>query len=453
MTLIGIFLTIILGFSIVLYISNKFNLLEYIGLAFPIGIGVQTFIMFILNFCKLNYSVSIIFALSIILSSAFFIAAFFRYKNKIFSLFLNINWKNFNFIWLAGLFLSCYVVYAISAKSLFWPTFASDSLNSFDLFAKALAEEKTLFNSLILEQRVGWGAAYPPLYSLALAYSYMIGFELSKIIPTLFFISLAITFYSFTKEVTNKTNAIVFTLLMILTPELLAQSAINITNVPQATYGALGIISLMLYVKLKKERYIYISSLLIAFNGFIRSEGIIYILIAISVVVLFQLKEKNYKSIISYSIIALLPFFLWQLFLKINTNLMEVFTQVHLSLIPNTEQISLVLDLGVKVIKSTQYYGVSFGAFLLFILLNTINIIRKKDNVILLCSIFILFFGYLFLLNQFELKSDSIQNIINYSGKRFFFGVIVLMWFYIASNKLIYDIFNKIEKWLNFNQR
>ncbi|MBT8219844.1 MAG: hypothetical protein KJP00_08465, partial [Bacteroidia bacterium] len=53
--------------------------------------------------------------------------------------------------------------------------------------------------------------------------------------------------------------------------------------------------------------------------------------------------------------------------------------------------------------------------------------------------------GYCLLLNQIELRSDSLANVVKYSGKRFLFGIMILMWFYIASCGVVSKIMHMIH--------
>ena len=359
-----------------------------------------------------------------------------------------------NLVWLTCLALVVYIVYGMSVKSLFWPTFSSDALGSFDVLAKGLAHEGKIINSLILEKRVGFGAAYPPLYSLALAYVYMFGFELSKIVPVLFFISFAICFYALLKRLTPPTQAIFFTLFAIATPEMLAQSAINITSVPQAIYAALAVVSIMAWHELKEAQYFYLSALLMSWSCFTRSEGIVYLFPTLLYLAWTAWGVKSYKKLILYFIIAVTPFVLWQLFLKFNIAVMSQYIQVELIKYPNLDftQVEKIVRLAFTNMTSTQYFGITFYAFIGMILLNGWNIIKKKDNVWLLIIIFLSFFGYLALLNQFKLRADTLDNIVNYSGKRFFFGITFLMWFYVANNRWARVFFNQLEIWLNYKK-
>jgi hypothetical protein len=449
--MLGLLLTSLVGFLLVVWISNRFHPLVYLGLAFPMGISSQTFGTFLWNFTGLNFGLTSILIVNLFILLVALLGVYSKYKPTSFNGLFEANLKStLGEITLPSLFfigLSTFVVYAISVKSMFWPTLGIDSLTSFDLYAKALAAEGTLLNSLIIDQRVGFGAAYPPLYSLSLSYSFILGFESSKIIPTLFFISFAIAFFGLTWTASSVTIASIMTLFALVTPEMLAQSAINTTSVPQASIAALGIMSLVNWQKTKHSGYFWLAVALLSANGFIRSEGIIYIGLAFLVVLLLGYQSRDLKKPVVFILFTMIPFVLWQVFLRVHADLMDTFVQVEISYLPNLdfENVSYLFGLALSTIFQTTYYGATIFVFLAFILLNGFYTLKHGDQLALLLIILGIFVGYVVLLNQFTLRADSMENVINYSGKRFFFGITNLIWFYIAANRFTNQIFSTFE--------
>ena len=64
MQVTGLMITCVLGMCIVYAISKKFTLLEAIGFSFMTGIGVQTFVMFILNANGHTFTIDLILKIS-----------------------------------------------------------------------------------------------------------------------------------------------------------------------------------------------------------------------------------------------------------------------------------------------------------------------------------------------------------------------------------------------------
>ncbi len=459
MEYLGIIMTLTIGILTMVNISSKYIPIEIIGFSFPIGMGIQTLLMFALNIFTIKHHNIIVVSIVFIVLLMLILLYTKRIKvqnlnNSIRNYLSTINLLNTNGVWLFCILISCYLLYGITAKSLFWPTFSSDSLTSFDLFAKAMAHEGKILNSLIYEKRVGFGAAYPPLYSLSLSYASIIGFSTTKIIPSLYFIFFALSLYALLYKLVNKTNASFFTLLAICTPELLAQSAINITSVTNASYASLGIISILIWHKQKESRYLFLSAILIGLNNFTRSEGIVYTLSIVLGLLLSKEALKYPRKTIYFVLISTLPFLSWNSFLLVNSDVMNKFSQVEFMPLPNFnfDQISEILKLATSTIMESSYYGLTLYIFILVIVISVWKKEIFKEQLLILSIIIFSFFGYLALLNQLKLRADSLQNIIKYSGKRFFFGHIILMWAYISTNVLVAKLFANIHQLLSLKK-
>jgi hypothetical protein len=205
--------------------------------------------------------------------------------------------------------------------------------------------------------------------------------------------------------------------------------------------------SLVNWQKTKYNGYFWLAVALLSANGFIRSEGIIYIGLAFLVVLLLGYQSKDFKKPVVFILFTMIPFVLWQVFLRVHADLMDTFVQVEISYLPNLdfENLSYLFGLALSTIFQTTYYGATIFVFLAFIFLNGFYTLKHGDQLALLLIILGIFVGYVALLNQFTLRADSMENVINYSGKRFFFGITNLIWFYVASIKFTNQIFSTFE--------
>lgn len=455
MLLIGLLVTFLLGFSVVQLLLKKPTILEVFGLSVIIGLGIQTFVMFLLNFAGMNISSNSTLIISAVLILLFLGLYFWQYKTipgaatfENFSFTANFGVPNL--VWLICIGFTAFIIYAVSLKALFWPTYATDAITSFDIYAKAIAHEGKLINSLIYEHRVGPGVAYPPLYTLGVAYFYQLGFENANVISVVFLVGFAVSFYALFLRISNSTSAAFFTLMVVSIPEFLAQSAVNITSGPQAVYSSLAVVSFFVWIKNKENKgYFLLSAVLLACSGFIRSEDILYMapLFLLVVYYIFATKELSIIDGVKYITISFLPFFLWQLFLKVNIAIMDKYVQVEMMGSPNFAQWGKVWDLGYNTIMSTQYYGATVYLFLIVILASIAAFVIKKDKLSIwsVAIVIMVFLGYLVLVNQMKLREDTIDNIVSFSGKRFFFGVTILMWVAIATNYFVAAAFEKIH--------
>ena len=456
MSITGIIIAFIFGVSFLNFFMGKFSFIEILGFSFPVGLGVITILMFLLDIVGINLSVKSILTITIVSIVLLNYQVFIK-PGEIISKLKAINLKSFfyvgkfNFVWLILIIAVILVLTGISIKSLFWPTVASDSLSSFDLYGRIIAIEGKMLNSLIYEKSVGWGAAYPPLYALSLAYSYIFEFETSKIIPTLFFISFIISFYALLIKNGSSIGAIIATFFLIVSPELLGQSAINTPSVPQAMYGSLGIIAIFTWHQTKENKYLLLSVVLLALNAWIRSEGIVYIGAAFLFYAYVQIPKKEYLKPLLFLVATLLPFIVWQVFLKVHSDLMHQFVQAEILLKPRIdgEYLSQIYKWTKINFFHSIYFGITIYAFLGAVVINLIAIYKKKDSLIKLALVLIPLFAYLVLLNQLKLNADTIEGIMKSSSKRFFIGIITLMWFYIVQVNPIKNLFIYIDVFLS----
>ncbi len=457
MKFIALLIIFLLGWSIYNLVSKKKHFLEIIGFSFLIGLGTLTILMFYLNILGIKLSSTSLLIVSVLSVFGTNYKFFIKPKKELEKI-KNINVKelffigNINVVWIVCVAAVIFLLFVITKKSLFWTTTAHDAITSFDLYAKAIAHEGKLINSLILEKSVGFGVAYPPLYSFALSYTYMLGFETSKIIPALIFISFVISFYSLISKNSNATLAIFVTLILIISPEIIAQSAINTTSVPNAVLASLGIILLITWYNTNDKSYFLLSIIFLILNVWTRSEGIIYVAGTIVLLFLFDKKRISYKYKIIYAVLTILPFVVWQIFLKINHDVMDSFVQVKYIYTPvlNLKQIIYIVKYIFLNLLQRAYFGLSAYIFVVILAINIIKIIKKRENLFLLCIIIVSLFLYMVLLNQLELRHDNLTNILKHSAKRFVFTTIILMWAYVSTSKIVVELFNKIEKKLSF---
>lgn len=459
MLIIGTLLTILLGFIIVQVLLKQSDLLIALGLSGMVGLGVQTIYMFVSNALGLNITagstlVFSIVALILFLALYYYQNATIPFSKKYFRGFsFSKDIGSVNAIWLICFALTAYIVYVMCLKSLFWPTYTHDAMTSFDLYAKSIAREKTLLNSLIIDKRVGPGVAYPPFYSLGIAYFYQLGYENANIISVLFLLSFTISCYAIGKVLlNNSTSAAFFTLMVICIPEFIGQAAVNIPSCPQAMLASLAVACFMIWFNQKdRTNYLNLSAVLLGLAGFLRSETIVYMapVFIILAGTFFIRKDVKIGAVVRYIVIAVLPLALWQIFLKMNIGIMEKFVQVELAHSFNSQQLATSWPLFSSTVFSTQFFGISPYIGVISLILAVIAFRSEKKNLVFAILVPLTCLLYLLLINQMKLKFDTIDNIIKYSGKRFLFGMIILVWFSFASNKYVSLAFDKLHRSLS----
>lgn len=466
MLTLGIIITIITGFLIIKSYDtkNELHITEVIGLTFPIGLLIEVSIMTLLDYLRLPLTTTLILSgnLLIILALLFFL------KKRGVNLSFDMDWREVkssilskNLVWFALLIMIGYLEYMNFAKCLYFPTFDNDSLVAFDTIGYLFAKEHTIsgisfFNANYNFEVSGAGSyvAYTPLTQVAYAFVYLFGATTSKLIPALLFASFLFALYGVLQREIKATGAMLVTLFVLLTPEMIAFSSMSGVNVIHAIYASIGTIYAIKWIlKGRNERDVNFwgSALLLSANLLTRSEGIIFIgASGLFMLLMVVIKTKGWKNFIIWCLITMIPFILWEIHRSVTGMTTENF--IIKELFYDAEKLSSITN-GFKFLFVTEaYYGWTFTVLLISCII-TLFFIRRDKKVWIGWSIFvILIVGYALALYQVDYLWDSIQNVLNYSAKRFFFSFVPLAWYIAATNYPIAKIFEQIDNRLSFKR-
>ena len=113
----------------------------------------------------------------------------------------------------------------------------------------------------------------------------------------------------------------------------------------------------------------------------------------------------------------------------------------------DAEKLSVMFERFKFLMLNRIYYGNSFDAFALFAIANAYFIWKKKHLFNFYSLMFIVagFSLYFVVIYQVNYIWDTIENVLNYSVKRFFFCFIPIMWFFVGSSYLT----EQFGKWLD----
>ncbi len=459
MLVLGIILVFAIGFLAVNCISVKFTWSEKIGLAFPVGIGLQTIVMLVINLLKMKLiTVSVVLGGLWLLLLLLFVL--YRRRSEVIMHYKNafrFDASNYNLVWFLFVALIAYFEYMNFTKCMYFPTFDRDSLAGFDTIGYVMAKEHTFRNLSIFHQsymphihNAGSYITYAPMVQLSYAFVYLLGAETSKIIPALMYLSLLIAFYGSMQRVAGPTGAAVATFFVLITPEMIAFSSLSATNVIHAVTASLGIIYLALWLRGRERKDLYLGSLLLAVNIWTRSEGIVFIGAGLAVVFVDVLRSRNWKDLLPVAA-ALFPALLWAVFSWSSGFYADsiVITRPYW----DAEKAGIIWTFMKAYYKDTQFFGWTSVAFSLSLLVNGWYLVRRKDNLALLAMIAVSLFLYMLVLYQIDYKWDSIQNVLMYSAKRFLFCFIPLMWFYSLSNHWVRMLFGRLDRFLLLDKK
>lgn len=419
-----IFLSIfLLGFALLSLLSRDFKITERLALAMPIGLGITSFLMFFLD--RLTHSIT---AGSVLVAVLLCVVVFGGLR-----LFLDFRandlpWKRprtkpdmswLTLVWVVFAGMTAYLVYGISTKCLYWPPAEFDTIEGYDLLSKAIAREHIIANSILTNKEIVTGCGprllYPPLLTLCNSLCYMTGMESPKLITVLFYVSWVFIIYLLLRRFVNSTNAILFTLLTVIIPEMFAHASFSLTNLPCAIYSTVAVVSFIIWYEQKKEGFFYLSFIAMILSMWTRSEVVLFVGGILLVLAYIAITEKRFKYLFIYAA-SVLPFLMWNMFLKayVPRAQTEFFIK---KLFWDPTKLNTVLKTAWEIMSNSNYYALTFyiliaGLFLNAIVNCAVNI--KGNNKFIAIALGVLILGWLaFGFNVYLLVLFSITFLVS----------------------------------------
>lgn len=450
----GLLIVAIIGFVIVNLISSKFTLLEKIGLSFIIGISAQTLLMLFMDLLGIKLSAVNLLISGILLIIILCIPLYPKRKEFLDGMNqpVNINIKGMNLVWFLFIALIIYFEVMNFAKCMYYPTIDRDSLTTFDTVGYVIGKEGTfknlsLFQSDYMTSVNGPGGTitYIPMLQLSYAYVYALGATTSKLIPALMYLFFLVAFYGAIRRITGATAAAIATFFMMITPDMLAFSSLSATNVIHAISASLGIIYITLWFKKQEKKDLYMGAVLLAANVWCRLEGMVFVGAALCVIFFYTLFTKKYKDLLPV-LCSVIPLVIWTIYMKINGIYGESVAITHFFV--DAEKADTIYKYMKGHFSNTLLYGWTFIAALVSFIINIPFLIKKRNNLALLCMIVLALIFYSIILYQIDYKWDSIHNVLAYSAKRFLYCFVPLFWFYTFTNETVLILFSKLDNYL-----
>ncbi|MFA5876411.1 MAG: hypothetical protein WC901_07015 [Candidatus Margulisiibacteriota bacterium] len=313
----------LLGLAIISIILKKqpTSAIERSGLAFGVGIGLITLIMFMLNLFQISLNFPfLLFCISLIMLPCLGFAKFAGYpvlpiqslKNPRLALTHPTAPRQiFRRLEYGLLFLICVKVFYVFFESLVKPVMDCDALWRHSLIAKAIFLDKTFqapFTLTLIKDN-------PPFVSFAQAWVFFCSQSwnecLGKIIFPCLFLSLLMVFYANLRKSFSLLSALTYTFLLSALPFLALHATTAYADFPQTYFYSIGTLYLFIFIKdnFRLPSNLIISALFLGMGIFVKRHG--FYLAGIDTLVLaaaclFQPKLKGAKLIQLKSI--LLPF-------------------------------------------------------------------------------------------------------------------------------------------------
>lgn len=458
---LGGLLVVLLGFCLQLPWKKELRPLEKLTLIFPMGMAGIGIILFVLLTVLPNFFHFKGVVATSIMVCATLIGMHWTKNGPV------VNKKDFipdwgnikasiqalNSIQVIAFLVSGYVLFVMFNKTIFWPIVDWDAITTFDFYGRTIALEGEMVNSIVREKAVGTGVAYPPLTHLIIAFSYLAGFEEPKWIFALNFISLTGVFYAFSRRFINRTGVSILLLMFVITPEMTAFASFCKTNLVQTNYALAGTLVLLVAFQTRNVKLMYCSTFLLAFNAWVRSEGIEFIGIGALLIAWAAWKGHwKWKHLGGYMGIGLLPFLIWQLYLGSHPDLAH-YQQVSIekSLFWDGDKYTLIATHFSGHLRSLQLFGITFWAVLPFLVINVIFYKKAKNHLVFIGLILAILLHF-FLLYQLHYKTNNMEWLLNYSLKRYVFNYVPLAYLFIGTSFGFQWVCNKLDSVLAFSK-
>ena len=450
---IGIILLFIVGYLTVFNLSTLTTRLERTALAFPVGVGVVTVVMALMDLCRIPLTGNALVAAGAVLALLLAAALFPRRQKVMEALKRPIDINSFNLVWLLLLAFAAWLEYSNFQKCMFFPVYDRDSLAAFETLGYVAAQEHTYGAMSIFTgdympgiHAPGSPIAYLPLVQLAYTYVYALGAETSKIVPALVYLSFLAAFYAVLSRMTSRTAAMAATLFVVLTPEMTSFSSLSGTNVMDAAYASLGIIYVLCWMQGRELQWLALGSLLLALNVWCRAEGIVFVMVAAMLVLYNCIRNKKWKPIVVIAF-AVFPMVLWQVYTHAFGMTVQSFVITH----PYFDGVKAgkIFNGAMALLANTQYYGWTFMTLLLAVLLDAWFMIRHRSaDIAKLFAIVVGLVLYFLVLYQVDYRWDSIDNVLSWSAKRFMFCFVPMAWYFVATCEPVAKAFEKFDAWM-----
>lgn len=304
-------LIFLFGFEITVILGLKVDLLERLSLSFLLGIGLSTFMVFLLAYVfNLNFSLISTFA---IVTSLCVISFALKFKETT-NFFRNIRFRKviikpkIAIFW--GFVLAIFA-YTLLVNS-FWPISDWDALALYDFRAKVFLIDKNLIHATLSN---GYFTGYPLLTSLAHLFVYQTGINNPKSIYSLFYLSFIVIFYYSLKRCIGENKAIFFTVVLALVPEILSNATIAYTNLAYTVYLCSGTFYLYNWTKNNQNSSLFLSAILVGLSSWVRSAEPFWI-VPVAVVSFCIIRNRNWKNFILYLLIFLTINLPWRYFVS-----------------------------------------------------------------------------------------------------------------------------------------
>jgi len=438
--LIGFLLTILFGLLIsFVFISKEFNPIERLGLSYVVGLGLQTFFMFLMY--VLGYKFNLLNTLLILLTVIIPLLILERIKliqfvNGIKTVFSINTFKKHEKITVG--IIALFILFSLWS-TLYWPVSSWDSLVLYDWRAKLFYLTGTMTEGISR----GYFFGVPLLTSLAHTWAYFLGAKQPEFIYTLYLASFAAMFYGALRMFTTRTISLITTLLLITTPDIFMHSTFSYTNFPYTVYFVMSTIYLYIWMVKEKSSYLPISAILLGLSTWTRSSEPFWI-VNLLVLIIFCIYKRKVLSPVFFGIFF---FLIRQPWVWFENSKLDYSTTVSSKIIQGISVIFEKINIGhtfivLKFLYDNFFVGIAVFLFA-FIFVLTLEFKQAWRNKDFWLSSMVIGYVLLVVVGTYVFSLTFRDWEIGGSLTRMGMFIPPLIYFYVASSKKINDLFVK----------
>lgn len=299
----------------ILIITPKANPFIKLGLAYPIGLGIFTLLMFGTNLLGLKFTfINELILLAIIATP---LVIFQAKRIKELSTQIPMNLKNAKFDLVEKMLFGVlfFIILTSLLNTFYWPVHMWDSVALYNYRGQVFASTGFMNGTFINEYYYG----YPLLTSLGHTIIYLCGGQYPQFLYSIFYLSLGVSFFGLIREFVSRKAGLIFTLLILLTGPIFYHSLFSYTNLTYTVYVSLGAILIYLWHKKGDVGYLVLSALLISLSTWVRATEPFW-LMSLLIVIAISVIRKKFFGIVIYPLIVIPVRQSWVLYQQVISN-------------------------------------------------------------------------------------------------------------------------------------
>lgn len=439
-----------IGYNILALFKVQLHRFSHLALSVLLGIATMSLIPFALEMMFIPLTGTTIFSVIAAVALILFIPNIKHYRTlKINTSLPNI--KMYELPWLGLLGMLCYIIFFFA---LWIPATPRDLLSGPEPIAQFALTEHKFINSVFDQEMPMNNGPFKSLYlpSLQLIYK-LIGFPFGKMWLPILVVSFLAFLYVEVRRIVNPVIAGLLVSFLVFATELFAYTYLVLFDYSNMVFYFISLYMVYQYLTKNELKYLWLSALLMGIATFIRPETLILSAFVCAYIVIhkFVKKQRTIRElapVVSIGIVSAIFYFVssymyLHYYLPVFYNVEGIVNDDLLNLAPLFDRLGNTIGQLIYSEMGIKYYGYIFYVWLMMVIAELI-VYRKISmrNGYWLIMMFITYFAISFM--GFLLPLADLNN----TTKRSLFKVLPLVVMYLANNKLVLALSEKMNNFL-----